>query len=204
MHTSKDGMVHEAFMMPMVEGSCLDVPLLIHRTWTLVDIKESMQELPEPRELGGQKFGEELLIFCREFQPTTNELCRLFMIRLGVDWSKVSSHWPANDLCLIQTEWNHQDNVAYVNVLMQLQERFNQAFPVRMDMTKIVVCKQNDDEPVSAYLVKLMEMNERHCGIDKPMALAAGDAPLGVWEAHLRNSFISGLSPPIVAMVKQQ
>lgn len=60
-------------------------------------------------------------------------------------------------------------------------------------MTKISMCKQTDGEPESAYLVRLMDMHERHCGIEKPQALAQGDNAPEVWEAHLRNSFINGL-----------
>lgn len=75
---------------------------------------------------------------------------------------------------------------------------------VWMDMTKTSKCKQEDKEAVSAYLTWFIEAHNRHCGIVKPVALAAGDAAPGAWKAHLRNSFINGLKPGIVRQIKQR
>lgn len=33
---------------------------------------------------------------------------------------------------------------------------------------------------MSAYLVRLMDVHERHCGIEKPQVIAHGDNPPGV------------------------
>ncbi|TSL89898.1 Tau-tubulin kinase 1 [Bagarius yarrelli] len=53
---------------PMVEVSGPDRP------WTASDIQDATQNLPDPREVGGPKFGEQLEQFCREFRPTSYKL----------------------------------------------------------------------------------------------------------------------------------
>ncbi|KAI4898315.1 hypothetical protein NFI96_029959 [Prochilodus magdalenae] len=53
---------------------------------------EAMTHLPNPSNAGGTKFGEELLVFCKEFRPTTSELRRL-LIKMGTHWAIVSQRF---------------------------------------------------------------------------------------------------------------
>ncbi|KAK1792431.1 hypothetical protein P4O66_012376 [Electrophorus voltai] len=82
MRANSQGHVHQEFSLPRIEVSGV---ILIHRPWTMSNIKESTTTL---QEVGGRTFGEELQIFCREFHLTTHELHRLLMAKMGIDFSK--------------------------------------------------------------------------------------------------------------------
>lgn len=81
---------HEAMQAPMLEVAGAAGPILVHRLWTLENIHGCRIHLPAVHEVGGLRFGDKLLIFCREFRPTTNELRHLLMTKLGNYWAKVS------------------------------------------------------------------------------------------------------------------
>ncbi|XP_053487116.1 uncharacterized protein LOC128611548 [Ictalurus furcatus] len=177
-------------------------PMLVHRPWTLEDIRSSMTHLPVLHEVGGRKFGDEIQIFCREFRPTTHELRRLLMAKLVTDWVKVSREFPEDVVHLINPQWDN--GVRYRAQIMALQQRLMNTFPVRLDMTKTAMCKQQDSETVSQYLSRLTEIHDTNSGLEKPDALADGQAAVTAWEAHLRNRFMIGMKPEIAAIVKQQ
>ncbi|KAF5879983.1 RNA-directed DNA polymerase from transposon X-element [Clarias magur] len=81
--------------MPMVEVAGPDgAAVLVHRPWTTKDIEDAHRQLPDPREVGGDKFSKELVRFCREFRPTSHELRRLLMQKVSVDISRIRYQWP--------------------------------------------------------------------------------------------------------------
>lgn len=122
---------------------------------------------------------------------------------MGLDWSKISQHWPQNDICLTHPNWDDTTNAAYRNALSDIRPRLMDAIPINMDIIKISMCKQLKGEPVSAYLIPLMEIHERHCGINRPALAAEGGNPRAC-VSHLCSSFINGLLPTIAQVVKQQ
>ncbi|KAF4091066.1 hypothetical protein AMELA_G00032840 [Ameiurus melas] len=126
------------------------------------------------------------------------------MAKLGTDWVKVSSDFPENDVCLINPQWDDRVNARYRAQITALQQRLTYTFPVRLNMTKIAECKQQDAETVSQYLSRLTEIHDTNSGLEKPDALADGQAAITAWEAQLRNSFMKGTTPEIAAIVKQQ
>ncbi|XP_060789781.1 uncharacterized protein LOC132894237 isoform X2 [Neoarius graeffei] len=198
-HNLKSEVLH----LPMVEVAGADGVLLVHRPWTTADMKESMASLPNVREVGGKTFGNELLIFCREFRPTTHELRRLLMIKMGIDWSKVSKDWPEADQRMTTPDWSAAGNSEYRDTITALCARLDSAFPLNIDMTKISMCKQEDGEGVSAFLTRLTAVHEKHSGLTRPATLAGVEGTPEVWEAHLRNSFMSGMDPAVAKLVKQ-
>lgn len=84
--------------------------MLDPRPWTLTDIKESMTHLPNVHEVGRQKFGDVLLVFCKEFRPTTHELRHLLMTKMSTDWVKISQNCPQNNIRLTEPDWNNTAN----------------------------------------------------------------------------------------------
>ncbi|XP_060754206.1 uncharacterized protein LOC132897854 [Neoarius graeffei] len=151
----------EVLHLPMVEVAGADGVLLVHRPWMTADIKESMASLPNVREVGGKRFGNELLIFCRKFRPTTHELRCLIMTKMGIDWNKVSKEWPEADQRMTTPDWSTAGNSEYRDTITALCARLDSAFPLNIDMTKISMCKQEDGEVVSAFLTRLTATHEK-------------------------------------------
>lgn len=149
------------------------------------DVKQATH-LPSPSDVGGDKFAAELTVFCREFRPTTSEIRRLLMVKMGTNQAKVSGY-PENDVHLINPEWDHIDNGPYRVVITDLCGRRRNGFPVRMDMCKISACRQEDGESVSQYLAYLTEVHDTHSGLTCPANL--NDNAVTPCEAHLRNTF---------------
>ncbi|KAF5907849.1 uncharacterized protein DAT39_002474 [Clarias magur] len=133
--------------MPMVEVAGPDgAAVLVHRPWTTKDIEDAHRQLPDPREVGGDKFSKELVRFCREFRPTSHELRRLLMQKVSVDISRIRYQWPDANVIMLDPDWANSSNARYRTFVTDLRDACQAAFPVRMDMTKISMCKQYDGE----------------------------------------------------------
>ncbi|XP_053508329.1 uncharacterized protein LOC128624692 [Ictalurus furcatus] len=74
----------------------------------------------------------------------------------------------------VHTVWDDGVNARYRAQIAALQQRLTNTFSVRMDMTKIAKCKQQDSETVSQYLSRLTEIHDANSGLEKPNALADG------------------------------
>jgi len=197
----KDEFLGTVLTAPMVEVAGPDgAPLLVHRPWTMKDIGCAYEQLPDPRETGGQKFAEEVRRFCLEFRPTSQEMRRLLGRKLGADISKIRYNWPDENVRARQVQQDHADNGPYNAFVAGLGDACRAAFPVRMDMTKIAMCKQRDGETVSQYLTRLTEIHNAHSGLTPPADLNA--AEVTPYEAHLRNSFMNGLHEDIAKIVR--
>ncbi|XDV19529.1 hypothetical protein PO909_024985 [Leuciscus waleckii] len=80
-----------SFTVPMVEVAGTDGAMMVHRPWNGTDLKECMAGLPNPED-AGDRFAGELIKFCQEFSPTTQELKRLVGMKLGAaKWQMVVS-----------------------------------------------------------------------------------------------------------------
>ncbi|XP_038634516.1 uncharacterized protein LOC119953920 [Scyliorhinus canicula] len=186
---------------PMIEVAGPEgQPILVHRPWTMKDIECAYEQLPDPREAGGQKFAGEVRRFCLEFRPTSHEMRRLLGRKLGADIPKIRYNWPGDNVRACQVQPDHADNVPYNAFVTGLVDACQTAFPVRMDMTKIATCKQRDGETVSQYLTRLTEVHNAHSGLTPPADI--NTAEVTPYEAHLRNSFMNGLSEDIAKKVK--
>ncbi|GAA6099301.1 uncharacterized protein LOC113649215 isoform X3, partial [Tachysurus ichikawai] len=187
--------------MPMVEVAGPDGdPMLVQRPWTLKDIEHAHEHLPDPREVGGKKFGVELERFCKEFSPTSLELRHLLGRKLEADITQIKYEWPDENLCMRHPDHESGRNATYYNFITELREACYEAFPVKMDMTKIALCKQQDGETVAQYLHCLTEVHNAHSGLIAPENMSEG--VVTAYEAHLRNSFMNGLIPEISDKVK--
>ncbi|KAF5907044.1 uncharacterized protein DAT39_003232 [Clarias magur] len=80
------------------------------------------------------------------------------------------------------------------------QQRVKEAFPVKMDMTKIAMCKQQPGESVSQYLTRLTEVHDANSGLERSADMSV--AAITPYEAHLRNSFVNGLQEDIAQKVR--
>ncbi|KAF5879985.1 RNA-directed DNA polymerase from transposon X-element, partial [Clarias magur] len=97
--------------MPMVEVAGPDgAAVLVHRPWTTKDIEDAHRQLPDPREVGGDKFSKELVRFCREFRPTSHELRRLLMQKVSVDISRIRYQWPDANVIMLDPDWANSSN----------------------------------------------------------------------------------------------
>ena len=187
--------------MAMVEAPGVNGDtVLVQRPWTLSEIKEAMVHLPLPGEVGGNRMPAELVTFCRDFRPTTHELRRLLVTKLGPQFSRINVGWLDNDLKLSNPNWDHNDNNAYHLAITGVCDRICVAFPFRLDMTKINGCRQKDGEICNEYLVRLTELHNAHSGIDVPADINLPEVT--VWEAHLRNCFLNGIDADISERVK--
>ncbi|XP_027027334.2 uncharacterized protein LOC113659001 [Tachysurus fulvidraco] len=175
-------------------------PMLVHRPWTLKDIEHAHEQVPDPREVGGETFGVELERFCKVFLPTSLELRRLLGRKLATDITRIKYEWPDENLCMRHPDHENGRNATYTNFITELREACSEAFPVKMDMTKIALCKQEDGETVAQYLHRLTDVHNAHSGLTAPQDMSEG--AVTAYEAHLRNSFMNGLIPGISDKVK--
>ncbi|XP_038649394.1 uncharacterized protein LOC119964181 [Scyliorhinus canicula] len=125
---------------------------------------------------------------------------RLLGMKLGADISKIRYNWPDDNVRARQVQPDHADNVPYNAFVTGLVDACQTAFPVRMDMTKIAMCKQRDGETVSQYLTRLTEVHNAHSGLTPPADMNI--AEVTPYEAHLRNSFMNRLSEDFAKKVK--
>ncbi len=187
------------FNMPMIEVSGPEGATLVFHAWTSADITAASQHLPNPT-ASGKIFAEQLLTFCQEFKPTTNELKRLLITKMKpTDWQKISGKFPDVDIRCKHITWEDESNAQYRDIVRCLCNAFTQAFPIKVNMAKITACKQKDDENPDEYLTRLTEIFNTYSGLQLPDELS--NTP-DVQEIHLCNCFLNGLKPDIASAVK--
>ncbi|KAM3602236.1 uncharacterized protein V6R79_000333 [Siganus canaliculatus] len=187
------------FSMPMVEVSGPEGPTLVFRAWTSADLTTASQHLPNLT-TSGKVFAEELLTFCKEFKPTSNELRRLLIPKLKLsDWDKISNQIPMTDLRCKHVDWENASNTEYTGFVHKLCSEITKAFPIQIDLDEVLTCKQKDNESPNEYLTRLTEIFKTHSGIQIPNQLGN---TRDVWEIHLCNCFLNGLKPDIASAVK--
>ncbi|KAK1806277.1 hypothetical protein P4O66_000155 [Electrophorus voltai] len=195
---------------PMVEVSGPEGVIMVHRHWTADDIMKVADGLSKPGDIGGRRFGQELMAFVQSCRPTQAELRRLLMIRLGPQYNRIDRNWVDGDVRLHLPEWNAPPqgqpdlNGPYREMIRGLIERVETAYPTTINTDVIASCKQKDDEPVADFLVRLMRVHTDHCGIDTPAQRAAGPGEVGAWEAHLRNSFLMNMRKDISDLIRKK
>ncbi|XP_034093425.1 uncharacterized protein LOC117560601 [Gymnodraco acuticeps] len=185
---------------PMIQVAGPRGPLFVYRPWTISEMKEiSKDHLPNV-ELGGAKFSTALEMFCRQFSPTMPEIKKLLTLKMGPTHVSHFTQLLGGQQRMAETEWEHNDNAAYRDALTTLQAAITEKFPAKVDMSRIYACKQNADETVNDYFHRLEQVFVENSGLIKQ---EGGLAPaLGVWETHLSNAFLNGLSPAISASVR--
>ncbi|XP_035390978.1 uncharacterized protein LOC118242743 [Electrophorus electricus] len=192
----------------MVEVSGPEGVIMVHRHWTTDDIMKAADGLSKPGDIGGRRFGQELMAFVQSCRPTQAELRRLLMIRLGLQYNRIDRNWVNGDVRLHLPEWNAPPqgqpdlNSAYREI-RGLIERVEAAYPTTVNTDVIAACKQRDDEPVADFLVRLTRVHTDHCGIDAPAQRAMGPGEVGAWEAHLRNSFLMNMRKEISDLIRK-
>ncbi|KAM3622080.1 uncharacterized protein V6R79_020147 [Siganus canaliculatus] len=159
---------HAPLSTPMAQVSGPEDPTLGFRIWTYADITVASQHLPNLT-TPGRIFAEELLIFCREFKPTINELRRLLIPKIKLrDWATISNKFPATDLCCKHINWKDAANVQYRDAIHYLCDSITQAFPVQVNMARVTACTQRDGENPDEYLTRLTEAYNTHSGLQLP------------------------------------
>ncbi|KAI3374167.1 hypothetical protein L3Q82_006014 [Scortum barcoo] len=176
--------------------------MMVYRPWTQKDMLDSLAHLPDPT-VSGTRFSDELLIFCKEFSPTTHELRRLLKKKLGLAaYDKIRSACQ-RETRQVHPVWENEENAAYLNALDILMTALKVAFPTKVDITKISNCKQRRDEMVADYYTRLhLLFNDHGGGMTEPTE--RGDTPT-LWESHMImiKWFLDGLLPHISADIKK-
>ncbi|KAI3356714.1 hypothetical protein L3Q82_003306 [Scortum barcoo] len=122
---------------------------------------DATAHLPDPT-VSGTRFSDELLIFCKEFSPTTHELRRLLMKKLGpAAYSKVRSACQG-EARQAHPFWGNDENAEYRNVLSNLMTALKKAFPTKINTIKILECRQQPDETVTNYYTRLHLLFNEH------------------------------------------
>ncbi|KAF5892456.1 uncharacterized protein DAT39_017842, partial [Clarias magur] len=85
------------------------------------------------------------------FRPTSHEMRRLLGRKLG---AKIKYSWPMDNVFARRAQADHRENQAFNGFVVSLSTACKEAFPVKMDMTKIAMCKQQPGESVSQYLTR--------------------------------------------------
>ncbi|KAK1784507.1 hypothetical protein P4O66_004767 [Electrophorus voltai] len=79
--SSTEPEVGYAPQFPMLEVSGPEGVIMVHRHWTTDDIMKAADGLSKPGDIGGRRFGQELMAFVQSCRPTQAELRRLLMMR---------------------------------------------------------------------------------------------------------------------------
>ncbi|XP_043533575.1 uncharacterized protein LOC122541096 [Chiloscyllium plagiosum] len=103
--------------------------------------------------------------------------------------------WPAANVHVRAANPIVEENRDFNAFAAVLATAWREAFPVRIDMTKIAMSKLREGETVSQYLTHLSEVHNVHSGLRSPEDITA--AEIMPYEAHLRNSFINGMKDEI-------
>ena len=95
----------EIVNLPMKQVAGPRGPLLVHRPWTSTDIQNTHGDLP-PLSAGGLKMAEQLLIFCKGWQPTENKLKRLLLKHLvAANYAKIKDAFGNDDRRPKEANW---------------------------------------------------------------------------------------------------
>lgn len=183
---------------PMVQVVGPEGPIVVFRPWTDQDLKASSSHLP-PITAGGEKYVIDLLSFCQQFSPTISELRRVLAHTMSAsDYAKISDKLTS-DRRQVNPDWDHVHNAAYRDDINTLCAAIKEKFPLKVDMTKITGCRQQDGEDPDVYLHRLTTVFNLHGGI-KPPDQVGNTAD--TWETHLAGHFLRGLQPHISSAVQ--
>lgn len=188
----------QTFQAPMIAVMGPRGPAVVFRPWTESDMSAALEHLPSHK-ASGSKFATALGDFCKEFHPTMPELRRLLMKKLGpTDYGKIKNKCEGEDRPEAP-EWGARENAAYVQKINLLCTGIREAFPDRVDMSKITSCKQRMEEDVGDYFHRLLQIFNENSGIEEPTQRGE---QAGTWEVHLRQCFLNGLLPSIKTAVE--
>lgn len=172
---------------------------MVFRQWMLKDMKENIEHFLHPVN-SGDKFAEASELFCKEFNPTADEIWRLLDIKMGTThWSKISSQVARLEGQREDIDWYSVSNNTYRDVVTRVCTAIKRAFPLHVDMSKIQQCRQSPEETVQDYFERLCDIFNKHSGLTEPAT--RGDTP-STWESHITNSFLNGLHPELSTAVK--
>ncbi|KAK1877319.1 Gag polyprotein, partial [Dissostichus eleginoides] len=192
------GMMQHSF--PMVQVAGHDGPSVVYRPWTIKDMKEMMNDhLPDIQQ-DGEKFSTALLLLCQQFSPTMPEIRKLLTLKIGPTHASHFTQQMTGLHHITKVEWENPANDGYHNAITTLCTAIKAKFPAKVDMSKITACKQNPEESVNDYYHRLHLVFNANSGIQEPDGYSAG--AVGVWETHLSNAFLNGLSSAISTSVR--
>lgn len=185
----------------MKEVSGPDGPETGFIIWTVKEMIEAMAHLSNPVD-SSHKFSTELITFCQEFSPTVQELRRLLFIKMGAtNWQKVSAKLPTptEDFWRVHIDWDDASNRLHRIAVNDIANAIKAAFPLRVDIEKLISCCQNGEESVQDYYNRLYETFNMYGGLPEPEN--RGNQP-GTWECFLQMYFLKGLKKEIAQAVK--
>lgn len=192
------GVMQHSF--PMVQVAGHDGPSVVYRPWTIKDMKEMMNDhLPDIQQ-DGEKFSTALILFCQQCSPTMPEIHRLLTLKIGPTHASHFTGLMNGHQHQMNTEWLHRTNEGYRDAIATLCAAIKAKFSAKVDMAKITACKQNPDESVNDYYHRLHLVFNANSGIQEPDGYPVG--VVGVWETHLTNAFLNGLSSAISTSVR--
>ncbi|XP_034077708.1 uncharacterized protein LOC117549735 [Gymnodraco acuticeps] len=173
-------MKDSCILMPMVEvpnprGDANDPQIMyVFRPWSPGDMKDVINDLPNPVESGGVEFGAQLLELIQQHRPSLRELERLLIGKLKLKWGAVKGDWPGVDH---RYDWaNAAPYRLKINGLIQRLENYYQK---RMDWGKVKDCAQRVGESVTdtaGWCVLLVTMTV-HMNSRKKTCLMEGLLP---------------------------
>lgn len=81
-------------------GTVAPLPIstaVVSRLWTLADIKEVAEGLPNMEEVGGTEYSRLIGELVGQYCPSTAEFRRLLMTQMGLKWGRVESSFLSED-----------------------------------------------------------------------------------------------------------
>ncbi|XP_061880899.1 uncharacterized protein LOC133632478 [Entelurus aequoreus] len=187
--TTQDYNLDDEELYPLIEvanpraGEHGQVPtLLVHRTWTLVDVKKALKEVT-PYTEDVTQFLEGMENLRRSYHLNGMETQTAWMTALGPKWHQVRGNWDPMGINIrggrgIPLEHDHDD---LRNRVRDLMARVEQRFQKRANYTELGRTKQKDEETFEDYKIRLEKTFKQHSGLNE------NADPQGPYQQQLKN-----------------
>ena len=168
--------------------------MLVHRTWTIDDVKKAVAGLTSHRQ-DPQLFCQEMNNLIHSYHLNGLETQQAYMTAMGSDWAKVRGDWNpyqavSNNNNAPPVALQHDtDNLRQQLTCLNL--RTQNVFRQQADYTKIGQTQQKKDETVDDLRTRFEAVFKTHSGL-----IDNGELQ-GVYQQQLKNAMLHGCRPEI-------
>lgn len=178
---------------PMIEVSNPNInpgaptSMLVYRTWTLEDVKKTVEGIPHPKaDLAG--FISLMSLLQVTYHLNGVEVQQAFMAKLGIDWARVQGN--LNPMTTGQNpEGLPHGGGEITGRITALFYRVKITFKKRADYTAVNQIKQEPDESVTDFMIRLEEVLKQNSGL-----VDDGDET-GPYRQQLKNALQANAKP---------
>lgn len=156
-------------MMPMVEVSGTDGPVLVFRPWLDADIAEAMTQVCSPKD-NLARWEVELLQFIKEYRLTMFELRRLMTESLGNDYHKIQGVFTAARMNrrLVHPDFDNDANNDFIRTVQTLIDEVQEKISSQIESNCNHQHGTRSARNVQSLLARLTSAFDIHSGLTRP------------------------------------